>query len=254
MIKNNSLKTRAIKCPSCAGTVEFQLGHTKASCPYCGNDVVIDDPGWFGELDKYELKLRSAQVSLDSKEWLRAQEGFEACLKIDDTDPRAWKGVIEAKTRCLNSILNTKTEGNFNCYLKRSSLGENDPFVERYRAYMARVADMDASNGVSNAKVNILYYNKNIEIYQGTLKTKGDDPEIRKIITNYEKCIQVMNKYIGIDRKLRIDMFLKQHLDAAGLSNDIVVDESLTEIINFEKTCNTLYSGYKKVTSYRAFQ
>ncbi|MBR1797006.1 MAG: hypothetical protein IJ757_03200 [Clostridiales bacterium] len=375
MSDDGNVKLMAIKCPTCAGMVELQVGRNKGMCPFCGNEVIIDDPGWLGELDKLELKLKNAGAALENKEWVRAEGIYEECIKINDSDPRGWQGAIEAGTKGLNPELSIKTEGKFRCFTKRSPAGVNDAFVGRYRTYLEGVASSEASKAVGNARDNIEYFKRMIESNRdsiadrekeiqdikatpsieiaeekyGSAKTRlivdtvllglapvaflgfialfiilvvravsgnvhifgmiasilaaliftgvtryvwkhyrqairtfksrrieklGEDDRNKKraehneqLINNrseritehndnieeLERGIRELNDYINIDRAQRIDMFLKQHLDDAGLPNDIVIDETLTKLAETEKVYKRRYVGYKLVTSSSAF-
>ena len=369
MSENNNLKLRSIKCPTCGGQIDFEVGRNKTVCPYCGGDVVIDEPGWLGELDRYDLKLQNAREALNNKEWGRAYSLYEECIRIKDSDAECWQGKIEARTKGLSASFDERTEGNFRCFLNRSDKGESDPFAARYKEYLLKVADYDASNAVSNAKDNIEYFkrmiessNARIDETQGKIRQIGNQPtaevaekrygsskvrlilntvllflapvlvlgfavlasylvikaftgdvhligiiasiiaalvfagvtklvwknyrrvidsfkrrrndklaedkhndELEKhkkeLISNRENDINVasdmieylseaikdIEAYIGIDRDKRVQSFYKQHLDDAGLTNDITVDPLITQFGEREKNYKKQV-GYKYVT------
>ena len=179
MSENDQVRTRTVKCPTCNGSISFPVGRNKATCPYCGNEVAVDEPGWLGALDKFDMKLQDAQAALDNKEWDKAQLFFEECARMDDSDPRPWKGIIEAKTRDLTA-LKGNTEPNFHCYLNRSNKRSDDPFVQRYKDYLGTVSDNDASKAYGNAKENIEYFKRVIEGYSKSIEeTKENIQEIK---------------------------------------------------------------------------
>ena len=372
MSENNGIKTRTVTCPACGGKIEFPVGRNKTMCPFCGNDVVVDEPGWLGALDKFDLKLKDAQTALDNQEWKRARELFEDCSMINETDPRPWKGTVLARTKNLTAGTSDKTEPNFHCYLSRSGLGMNDPFVSDYKAFLERVSDNDAAKSADNAKLNAEYFQRIIDAkkesiteiegkiteiknapttetaekkyggakarlvfdtvflvvaplavvgliilavvllvntiqgdphifgiiasvlaavifsfitkfvwkhYRGTIESfkrrrvaklqedhvnderakhnnelvdhkTGTISEYQDNIVSLNAAIEEMNKFIAIDRNLRIAYFTKQHLDAAGIENSIVPDEAIVRLSKIEQDYR-LYPGYQLVTKIR---
>lgn len=180
MSENQSLKLRSIKCPTCGGSIEFETGRSKTSCPFCGGEVVIDEPGWLAALDQFDLKFKNAQTALENKEWGRALQFFDECIRIDDSDHRCWQGIIEAKTKGLNCNFRVHTEGNFRCFVKRAPQGESDPFVGRYKDYLEKVSEFDASGAMDDAKANIEYFNRVIKSENERIgETKGQIDKIQ---------------------------------------------------------------------------
>ena len=369
MSENNNASMRTITCPACGGKLELPVGRNKSMCTFCGNEVVVDEPGWLGELDKFDLKLKDAQTALDSKEWGRAFSLFEDCSRINESDPRPWKGIVEARTKGLTTGISENTESVFHCYVNRSGLGMNDPFVEQYKAFLERVSDNDAAKASGNAKESIEYFQRMIESYTESIgNIKGNIEEIKNkstmeisekkyggakarliidtillvvaplavvgfvilaialligtiqgdphivgiilsivaavifacitkfvwkhyrgsinsfkrkrvtklqedhvnderakndaknidsknnTISEYEgnieflkKGIEEINGYLAIDRSKRISYFTKQHWDAAGIDNSIVIDEAIVRFHEIEKDYK-VYPGYKSVS------
>ena len=160
---DNNLKLRTIHCPACSGVIEFPVGRNKTTCTFCGNDVLVDEAGWLGQLDEFELKLKNAECALENKEWEHAKDLYEACLRINETDPRCYRGVIEARTRGLTAKFSAKTESLYHCYINRAGAGADPLFIERYEEYLRRAADNDTAEAASNAKENIEYFKRVIE-------------------------------------------------------------------------------------------
>ena len=61
------------------------------------------------------------------------------------------------------------------------------------------------------------------------------------------KGIEEINGYLAIDRSKRISYFTKQHWDAAGIDNSIVIDEAIVRFHEIEKDYK-VYPGYKSVS------
>ncbi|MBP5262236.1 MAG: hypothetical protein J6Z43_08940 [Clostridiales bacterium] len=162
-MNNNDVKLRAVQCPSCGGAIEFPVGRNKATCTFCGNEVLVDEAGWLGKLDEFELKMKNAECALENKEWEHARQLFEACKMINETDPRCYRGIIESRTRGLTAGFNEKTESLYHCYINRIGAGADPVFVERYTEYLRRVADNDTATAASHAKENIEYFQRVIE-------------------------------------------------------------------------------------------
>ena len=163
MSTNNEVKLRPVKCPTCGGSIEFPVGRNKAACPFCGNEVVVDEAGWLGQLDEFEMRLKNAECALENKEWERARTLYEECLNINSTDPRCWKGLIEARTRGLTAGFDQTTEPNYRSYIGRAGNDADADFVARYRDFLHNVADNDTSRAADHAKDNIEYYGRYIE-------------------------------------------------------------------------------------------
>ena len=62
-----------------------------------------------------------------------------------------------------------------------------------------------------------------------------------------KKGIEEINGYLAIDRSKRISYFTKQHWDAAGIDNSIVIDEAIVRFHEIEKDYK-VYPGYKSVS------
>lgn len=159
----NDVKLRPIQCPACGGAIEFPVGRNKATCTFCGNEVVVDEAGWLGKLDEFEMKMKNAECALENKEWEHARQLFEACLAINETDPRCFRGIIEARTRGLTACFSEKTEPMYHCYIKRAGAGADPSFVERYTEFLRKAADNDTASAASHAKENITYFQNVIE-------------------------------------------------------------------------------------------
>ncbi|SCW26582.1 hypothetical protein SAMN02910456_00109 [Ruminococcaceae bacterium YRB3002] len=144
-MNNSDVKLRSVLCPTCGGALEFPVGRNRATCTFCGNEVVVDEAGWLGKLDDFEMKMKNAECALENKEWEHARSLFEACLAINETDPRCYRGVIESRTRGLTAGFFEKTESLYCCYTNRIGAGADPSFVERYIEFLRRVADNDTS-------------------------------------------------------------------------------------------------------------
>ena len=364
----NSLKLRPVKCPTCGGSIEFPVGHNRATCTFCGNEVVVDEAGWLGKMDDFEMKMKNAQCALENKEWEHARSLFESCLAINETDPRCYRGLIESKTRGLTAGFDQTTEPHYHCYINRAGANADPSFVERYTEFLRRVADNDTSTAASHANENIEYFQRMIESkreritdqenviqeikakpteefaekkytkaktgfafstvmlilapvitvglvilafvllvksfggdvhlvgiilsflgalifaaitrfvwkhYRGSIqkvkrnrvaklqedhvnaeRAKNNTKQIDyrnseidqavKDISDLEQAIAQQNEYLAIDRTLRIAYFEKIHFDAAGITNNIVVDPSILTFCELEREHQL--AGYKWLT------
>lgn len=182
---SDDLKLRTIHCPSCSGVIEFPVGRNRTTCSYCGNEVLVDEAGWLGKLDDFELKMKNAECALENKEWEHALRLFEECLAINETDPRCYRGVIESRTKGLNAGFGEKTESLYHCYINRAGTAADPSFVARYKEFLRRVADNDTSTAASNAKENIEYFRRVIESkkeritdHENNIQHLKDKPEI----------------------------------------------------------------------------
>ena len=183
---SDDLKLRTIHCPACSGVIEFPVGRNRTTCSYCGNEVLVDEAGWLGKLDDFELKMKNAECALENKEWEHALRLFEACLAINETDPRCYRGIIESRTRGLTAGFNQKTESLYHCYINRANTAADPSFVSRYKEFLRKCADNDASEAASNAKENIEYFRRVIELK-------------KERITDHETKIQDLKDKPGID-------------------------------------------------------
>ena len=368
-MSDNTLKLRPVKCPSCGGSIEFPVGRNRATCTFCGNEVVVDEAGWLGQMDDFEMKMKNAECALENKEWEHARSLYESCLAINETDARCYRGVIEARTRGLTAGFDQKTEPNYHCYINRAGADADPDFVARYTEFLRKVADNDTAAAASHAKENIEYFGRMIESkreriadqekvirdikakpgeefaekrytkaktgfafstvmlvlapvitvglvilafvllvksfggdvhlfgiiasfvgalifaaitrfvwkhYRGSVnrvkrqrvaklqedhvnaeRAKNNTKQIDyrnseidqavKDISDLEQGIAEQNEYLAIERGLRIAYFEKMHLDAAGISNDIVVDPSVLKFVELERTTKPP-AGYKWLT------
>ncbi|MBR6958931.1 MAG: hypothetical protein IKH76_00465, partial [Clostridiales bacterium] len=82
---------------------------------------------------------------------------------------------------------------------------------------------------------------KNIDSKNNTISEYEGNIEFLK------KGIEEINGYLAIDRSKRISYFTKQHWDAAGIDNSIVIDEAIVRFHEIEKDYK-VYPGYKSVS------
>ena len=82
---------------------------------------------------------------------------------------------------------------------------------------------------------------KNIDSKNNTISEYEGNIEFLK------KGIEEINGYLAIDRSKRISCFTKQHWDAAGIENSIVIDEAIVRFHEIEKDYK-VYPGYKSVS------
>lgn len=73
-------------------------------CTFCSNEVVVDEAGWLGQTDDFEMKMKNAKCALANKEWEHARLLYESCLAINETDARSYRGVIESLYHCYINL------------------------------------------------------------------------------------------------------------------------------------------------------
>ena len=160
---DSDVKLRPVKCPSCGGSIEFPIGRNRATCNFCGNEVLVDEAGWLGQMDEFEMKMKNAMCALENKEWDHALRLFESCRDINETDARCFRGIIESRTRKLTAGFDKETESIYRCYINRVGPQGDPEFAESYKGYLRKVADNDAATAKANARQNIEYFERVIE-------------------------------------------------------------------------------------------